>query len=119
MGHGLIKIDYNAIPSVQYETELRLYVEHGIKPGNFLFALLNGNVLAAIAASPAEGERIQEWISFLRTKVPACIHGHSSLVTRWMSKHANTSQSVSVPTFSDFPFGRDAHAPVEATQAAA
>jgi hypothetical protein len=106
MGHDLISIDYTSLPTASYETELRLYVEHGIKPNEFLFALLCGNAMAAMSVAPSEGTKIGDWLIFLRRKLPAVLHGHESLVARWMSLHRNPDTHIQVPTFADFPFGQ-------------
>jgi hypothetical protein len=60
------QVDYSKCPSKHMEHSVRLYVEHGIKPGSFLQAVLANDLIhAATRADSSNAELLREWVFFL------------------------------------------------------
>lgn len=61
------------------------YVEHGIKPGDFLTAVLENNLMEAIGRADEENQRdIVEICQFVHMEIPGCCHGSQEIMKEWM-----------------------------------
>jgi hypothetical protein len=61
------------------------YLERGVRPGDFLFAMLQGRLDDAYArADPTNQQHWTGWETFLSECLPAQCHGSISAVNDWM-----------------------------------
>jgi len=76
--------DYSKIPEHMREG-LERYVEHHIKPGSFLRAVLeNDFVLAVEYADKANRVHLAEWAETLYTEIPKGCWGSPEKVQNWL-----------------------------------
>ena len=61
------------------------FVEHGIKPGDFLTAVLSNDLMDAIGRADEENQRdIVEICQFIHMEIPYNCHGSPELVKAWI-----------------------------------
>ena len=78
--------DYSKIPAHMRES-VRLYVEHRVKPGSFLMAVLENNFKeTVICADETNLCYLQEWAEFLRWEIPSACQGSPEKVKAWLGK---------------------------------
>lgn len=65
----------------------RLYVEQGIEPGSFMFAVLTNNFKEAFArADLINAHRMKDWAEWLVWHCPANAQGSYEKVTAWIER---------------------------------
>jgi len=63
------------------------FVEHGIKPGDFLTAVLENDLMEAMGRADEENRRdIFEICQFIHMDIPARCHGSPQQVYDWMKE---------------------------------
>lgn len=68
---------------------IRNYVEHGVRPGDFLCAVLCNDLFKAIMAADAENrEALDEIVHELYWNVPGDCWGSPEAVAAWLKKKA-------------------------------
>lgn len=78
---------YN-IPPATLES-IRSYVEDGIPPGDFLYAVLTHNLREAFARADEENTAaMRDIVVFCWAEIPAECWGNSEKVSAWMKKKA-------------------------------
>ena len=78
--------DYSKIPAHMREG-VRLYVEHRVKPGSFLMAVLENNFKETVGrADETNLCYLQEWAEFLRWEIPSACQGSPEKVQAWLGK---------------------------------
>ena len=61
------------------------YVEHGIKPGDFLTAVLENNLMEAMGRADEDNRRdIFEICQFVHMEIPGICHGSPAIMKEWM-----------------------------------
>jgi hypothetical protein len=80
----MFEVDWTRVP-VPYMTDgLKLYVERGILPGDFLIALLSNDLLEAYRrADDNNTAAMRDWASFLHNQLPRGCHGSREAVQAW------------------------------------
>ena len=64
---------------------LMRYMEHGLKPGEFLTAVLENNLLAAMGQADEQNRAdIFEICQFVYNKMPMNCHGSPAIVKTWV-----------------------------------
>lgn len=118
MGHDLntfekfsARIPYQAMPDPSLADEMRRYVEHGLRPGGFLYALLSNDISAAMALSPSQS--VEAWMNWLMD-VPLVLHGSEFAVEQWIGWHADPSTYTPLPFTASLPFSAMASAKLAA-----
>jgi len=77
-------IDYTKAPVDYMVPALRRYVEHGIMPGSFMTAVLEGNLYTAAFKADADNfAALGQWCRFIYNNLPAGCYGSPSNVANW------------------------------------
>ena len=64
---------------------LERYVEHGIKPGDFLTAVLENNFMEAAGRADSFNQlHLHDWARVIYNDVPSACHGSSERVSQWI-----------------------------------
>jgi hypothetical protein len=81
---AMFEVDWTRVP-VPYMTDgLKLYVERGILPGDFLIALLSNDLLEAFRrADDNNTPAMRSWASFLHNELPCECWGSHATVQAW------------------------------------
>lgn len=75
--------NYNILPEHMRES-MRLYVEQGIIPGDFLQAVLSNDLITTLAlADPANMAALKDYQYFLHNEVPAECFGSTEEMYDW------------------------------------
>jgi len=78
--------DYSKVPEHMREG-LERYVEHHIRPGSFLMAVLENNlVLAAGRADDINRMYLMQWADVLYNELPGSCWGSKEKVQNWLDK---------------------------------
>ncbi len=73
--------------TVECREALIRYIEHGIKPGSFLTAILCNDLLSAVGhADSVNKSRIPEYVKYLFNEVPGNCWGSPEAMQTWMEK---------------------------------
>ncbi|MCK4759329.1 MAG: hypothetical protein KAT69_04740 [Candidatus Aminicenantes bacterium] len=77
-------VNYSLIPThMRYGVEM--YVEKGQRPGAFLVAILENNLIESVArADSTNRDHIIEWAKFLYTEMPSRSWGSKEKVEAWI-----------------------------------
>jgi len=76
--------NYSQVPEYMHEG-IRLYVEHRIKPGSFLMAVLENNFVEAIGFADNNNLRcLPQWAELLRWELPGNCWGSPEKVQAWL-----------------------------------
>lgn len=79
-------INYDRLPA-SLRSGMRLYVEHGVKPGGFLAAVLRHDLASAVAYADDENlGLLREIMSFMLFELPEACHGDALKVQGWLMK---------------------------------
>jgi hypothetical protein len=81
---AMFEVDWTRVP-VPYMTDgLKLYVERGILPGDFLIALLSNDLLEAFRrADDNNTAAMRDWAAFLHNQLPRGCQGSREDVQAW------------------------------------
>lgn len=78
--------NYEHVPVDYMKEGVILFVEHGIHPGGFLYALLCNDLRDMVfRADNVNATKIVDWVNFLRDEIPASSWGSPANVKRWLS----------------------------------
>lgn len=67
---------------------IKLYVEHGIEPGSFMYAVLTNDLRGAIGrADHINQNHIADIVSWLTSEVPSACWGSPERVRNWIKLH--------------------------------
>ena len=76
----------NALPAYMQDS-VRLYIERGQPPGDFLRAVLENNLIEAFGHADEENERcMRVWARWLYMDVPSSAWGSRKTVNTWIAK---------------------------------
>lgn len=79
-------VNYSLIPEHMREG-VRTYLEHGQRPGDFLIAVLENNLVQSVArADHINITQIVEWVKFLYNEMPIGSWGSREKVKAWSKK---------------------------------
>lgn len=79
-------VDYSKIPEHMREGA-ELYVEKGLKPGDFLMAVLENKLVEAFAKADITNQLAMfEWAKFLHGEMPFGAWGSEEKVEAWMKE---------------------------------
>lgn len=79
-------IDYSEIPE-HMRRGVKLYLEKGLRPGEFLTAVLENNLVQSICrADQTNLAQIVEWAKFLYNEMPMGSWGSKEKVNAWIKK---------------------------------
>jgi hypothetical protein len=77
-------VDYSALPEHMREGA-EDYIEHGHKPGSFLRAVLENNLIEAFGhADDTNLAAMHAWAEWLYNETPSACWGSPAKVTAWM-----------------------------------
>ena len=77
-------IRYDLIPAKHMASVMQRYIEHGIRPGHFLTALLcNDFMEAATRADDTNGRLFYEWAVWLHNYAPPACYGSEARFRVW------------------------------------
>ena len=80
------EINYSLIPEYMRDG-VRLYLEEGLRPGHFLNAVLENNLVEAAARADRENKhRLLDWATFLYNELPMGCWGSKEKVAAWIKK---------------------------------
>ena len=86
-------IDYTRLPE-GLRSGARLYVEHGVMPGDFLSAVLRNDLRTAVAhADPINAARLAEIVRFWSLEAPSFCSGSPERVSRWVDLRREQSRA--------------------------
>jgi hypothetical protein len=75
----------DVIPDSTLET-LLAYVEQGLRPGSFTYAVLCNNFYEATSRADAHnGNRLKEIAAFVHNELPCICHGDAETVEAWLN----------------------------------
>jgi len=78
-------IDYSLLPE-HLRDGMRRYVEHGIRPGHFLTAVLENDLLEAFnRADETSAYALKNIAEFLQCQLPMECYGSFEAVNRWVN----------------------------------
>lgn len=99
-GTDLFSIPFETFPAQDRAGELRLYVEHGVRPSAALMALLCADGQSAFALGDA-GIRVRlgDIIAWFHEHLPIACYGSSAVVQRWLAAFDHRAAPRDVPTF--------------------
>ena len=76
-------LNYSLLPGHMRDA-MQLYIEHGIKPGSFLTAVLENNLVTAFGkADHINRDRLFEYCNFLWNELPSNSWGSPEKVDEW------------------------------------
>ena len=79
-------INYKYLPDYMAEPT-RLYIEEGLQPGDFLFALFSNDFMGVMGrADETNRTMLREWSMFLFNEAPSPCYGSIELVKAWIEK---------------------------------
>lgn len=79
-------LDYTKIPE-HMRSGVKLYIDKGISPGSFLYAVLSNDFMGACClADSTNGECLADWARFVHNELPMNCHGNSKMVDEWIKK---------------------------------
>ena len=71
------------------------YLEKGIKPGGFLFAMLKNDLFSAVAKADSNNSKLfKHWIIFIYNQFPMDSFGSEEKVIKWMKERQKNNYSV-------------------------
>lgn len=80
-------INYDMLPE-HMRDGARLYIEHGVPPGGFMTAVLENNLVKALArAHGTDRAAMFEWASWLYNECPGNAWGSEEIVNKWIESH--------------------------------
>jgi hypothetical protein len=75
----------HALPDYMWDG-IRLYMAHGVKPGQFMCAVLCNDLTAAVAhADISNKAALATWVDFFFQELPVAAWGHPERVEKWMT----------------------------------
>ena len=87
-------IDYSGLPE-HMRDGIKLYVEEGIEPGDFAYAVLCNDLVGAYGrADSVNTARMRDWASFLYNEMPLDSWGSKQAVDKWIAAHAERRKSA-------------------------
>ena len=87
-------IDYDEVPNSSMATGVKLYLEHGIKPGGFLTAIICNDLFGAITrADMLNIELIADWVFFFHNHAPSGSYGSEKIMNDWIEKKRNKNEN--------------------------
>lgn len=85
-------INYSKIPE-HMRPGLERYLEYGVIPGRFLTAILENNLVDAVAhADRVNKTSFREWASFLYNEMPAGSWGSKEKVRKWSEEKSKEKE---------------------------
>ena len=81
-----MKINYDRLPE-HMRSGAQLYIEQGIRPGDFLMAILENDLSGAVQrADSINRDKIIDWVEWKTFDIPAIAHGSPEYVSAWISQ---------------------------------
>ena len=81
-----MEINYSLLPEHMQEG-MKLYIENGIPPGDFLLAVLENNLMEAFGrADSINRYALFDFCQFLYNKAPPQCYGSPDKVAEWLNK---------------------------------
>lgn len=78
------KIDYSQLPEHMQEAA-RLYLEHGVRPGDFLTSVICNDLFGAMGrADCVNQQRMFDICSFFYNEAPSGSYGSEEKMSNWM-----------------------------------
>lgn len=79
------EIDYGQLPE-HMQNGMRLYIERGIEPGSFMYAVLCNDLMGAFGCADSVNQRrIKDFCQFLYNDAPSKCHGSPEKVRAWIA----------------------------------
>lgn len=79
-----MKISYDLLP-LHMRDGARLYIEQGIEPGGFMYAVLINDFKGVMTRSDNVNKNsLQEWVEWLLFQCPATAQGSRQAVDNWI-----------------------------------
>ena len=79
------QIDYSLLPG-HMQNSMKRYIEYGIEPGGFLYAVLTNDLMGAISkADYINQQSLHLYALFLYNNVPCSCFGSEEAVANWLS----------------------------------
>ena len=73
---------------------LRLYIEHGKQPGQFLTAVISNDLAEAVSRADDENiNNLPAYIGYLYNEVPSGCWGSPDIMNAWMAKFTEQVRS--------------------------
>ncbi|GIW60573.1 MAG: hypothetical protein KatS3mg087_1639 [Patescibacteria group bacterium] len=92
----LKEIDYSPLPK-NLQDSLRLYLEKGIPPGDFLRAVLENDLINTVRfADRINRDKIYYLVRFIRFYVPVACWGSKENVQEWIELHKQYKENEEV-----------------------
>ncbi len=77
--------DYSKVPVSYMVGGVRRYIEHGVPPGRFLFALFSNDLKEAFRGTDESNTAaMRDWVMFMVNEMPANSHGSPQEVDEWI-----------------------------------
>lgn len=84
-GQVMNEINYDKVPVPKMTAGLKRYIERGIKPGDFLFAVLLNDFVGAVShADEDNAAALKAWASFVYFELPRGSWGSAANVRDWI-----------------------------------
>jgi len=80
----MTNIDYSGLPDYMRDG-IRNYLEHGLRPGDFLLAVLSNDLMEAfVQVDDVNRAAMHDWVRFLYNHAPRNSWGSPDLVDDWV-----------------------------------
>jgi len=90
-------IDYSIIPEYMVDS-IKRYLEAGIKPGDFLTAVLENNLTESFARADSINQiHMLDWVKFLCSELPLGCWGSREKVKNWIDKKRKERENKKKP----------------------
>lgn len=77
-------VNYDKVPVEYMRDGVRRYIERGVMPGDFLFALFSNDLKGAYrAADDRNTEAMRAWVGFVINEMPCTSQGSPAIVRAW------------------------------------
>jgi len=77
--------DYSKLPDYM-QGGMQRYIEDGIDPGDFLFAVLSNNLSEAVQCADCTNiEKLPDYVMFMYWEIPSTAWGSKELVHQWIA----------------------------------
>ena len=93
--HTTTDLAYPDAP-VHILASINRYVEHGLRPGSFVTAVLSNDLTGALLAGDEDSLRgLRDIMRYVHWEIPGGCHGSKSIVERWLKGQVEASPSGS------------------------
>lgn len=112
-------IDYTKVPVSYMADGMQRYVEKGIRPGDFVIALLSNDLVNAVGRADSQNQAaLVDWIKFMYNELPSGCWGTPEKVQNWLGTDADPRRQKVIDFLLEMIDDEDDGEVIEALEAA-